>query len=129
MEVSEILRLVRAVKDLEEDQITHHVIDASNDSPLYSTILNGSFVLLPKNDDWKPLQKIAQYIFVPKTGQSRFGDVPEDKPKFVKVEIQNGTNMTGLAFRASQLLDGQGFDVLKLETRFLVDTPIPLYTI
>jgi hypothetical protein len=30
------------------------------------------------------------------------------------VEIQNGTNMTGLAFRTSQLLDGQGFDVVKV---------------
>ncbi|KKW32591.1 MAG: putative transcription regulator [Candidatus Uhrbacteria bacterium GW2011_GWA2_52_8d] len=36
------------------------------------------------------------------------------KPLFVKVEIQNGTNITGLAFRASQLLDGQGFDVVKV---------------
>lgn len=114
MDVSEMLRLARAAKNLEEGQITHHVIDASEDSPLYATILNGAFVMLPKNDDWKPLQKIAEYIFVPKEGQSRFADVPQSKPKFVKIEIQNGTNVSGLAFRASQLLDGQGFDVIKV---------------
>ncbi len=114
MDVSEMLQLARAAKNLQEGQITHHVIDGSEDSPLYSTILNGSFVMLPKNDDWKPLQKIAEYIFVPKDGQSRFADAPESKPKFVKIEIQNGTNVSGLAFRASQLLDGQGFDVVKV---------------
>ncbi len=114
MDVSEILRLAKAVKDLEEGEMTNHVIDASEDSPLYATILNGAFVLLPKNEDWKPLQKIASRIFESNPGQDRFGDVPGDKPKFVKVEIQNGTNRTGLAFRASQLLDGQGFDVVKV---------------
>jgi LCP family protein required for cell wall assembly len=114
MDIPEMLRLARAAKNLQEGQITHHVIDASEDSPLYATILNGAFVMLPKNDDWKPLQKIAEYIFVPKEGQSRFVDAPESKPKFVKIEIQNGTNVSGLAFRASQLLDGQGFNVVKV---------------
>ncbi|MBI4713895.1 LCP family protein [Candidatus Uhrbacteria bacterium] len=114
LDVSKMLRLGRAIKNLESDQLTHHVIDASEDSPLYATILNGAFVLLPKNDDWRPLQKIAKYIFTPKQEQSRFALSPDEKPKFVKVEIQNGTNLTGLAFRASQLLDGQGFDVVKV---------------
>lgn len=114
MDVSEMLRLARAAKNLQEGQITHHVIDASEDSPLYATTLNGSFVMLPKNDDWKPLQKIAEYIFVPKSGQDRFAQTSESKPKFVKIEIQNGTNLSGLAFRTSQLLDGQGFDVVKV---------------
>lgn len=114
LDVSEILKLARAVKDLKEGEMTHHVIDASPESPLYATTLNGAFVLLPKNDDWKPLQRIAQYIFESNPNQARFGETPDDKPKFVKVEIQNGTNVTGLAFRASQLLDGQGFDVVKV---------------
>lgn len=114
LQVSEILRLARAANNLQTDQLTHHVIDTSDDSPLYATILNGAFVLLPKNDDWRPLQKIAEYIFTPKQQQARFADAPENKPRFVKVEIQNGTNVIGLAFRTSQLLDGQGFDVIKV---------------
>lgn len=120
LDVSEILTLAGALKDLKEGQMTHHVIDASEGSPLYATIVNGAFVMLPKNDDWKPLQKIAKYIYEPNTAPSRLADDPDSKPKFVKIEIQNGTNMTGLAFRASQLLEGQGFEVVKVgnaETR------------
>lgn len=115
MEISEILRFARAVKKMEADQITHQVIDASETSPLYATTLNGAFVLLPKNDDWNPLQKIAEHIFVAPSDQSRFTQVSEKKPAFAKIEIQNGTTVSGLAFRASQLLDGQGFEVTKVD--------------
>ncbi|MBI2475301.1 LCP family protein [Candidatus Uhrbacteria bacterium] len=114
LDVSEILRLARAIQNLDSNQLTHKVIDASDNSPLYATTLNGSFVLLPKNDDWRPLQKMAEYIFTSDSGYERFASTPNEKPKFVKVEIQNGTNITGLAFRASQMLDGQGFDVIKV---------------
>ena len=72
-------------------------------------------MLLPKNDDWSDRRNIAEDIFNPDAGSTdNFADAPEDKPKFVRVEIQNGTNITGLAFTTSQLLDGQGFDVVKI---------------
>ena len=78
-------------------------------------MLNGAYVLLPKNDDWSPLQNIAENIFTEDELLSpQYADAPEEKPKFVRVEIQNGTNITGLAFRTSQLLDGQGFDVTSI---------------
>lgn len=113
LDVWEIIRLAKDFKDLDTSIITHHVIDASNDSPLYATVLNGAYVLLPKNDDWSDLRTIADDIFNPEAGAT-FVEAPEEKPKFVQVEIQNGTNVTGLAFRTSQLLDGQGFDVIKI---------------
>jgi hypothetical protein len=111
----EIVRLAKELKNLDSQSITHHVIDASESSPLYATVLNGAYLLLPKNDDWSPLQRIADNIFTPDEElNATFAQAPEEKPKFVRVEIQNGTNITGLAFRASQLLDGQGFDVAKV---------------
>ncbi|PJE76716.1 hypothetical protein COV05_03040 [Candidatus Uhrbacteria bacterium CG10_big_fil_rev_8_21_14_0_10_48_16] len=115
LDVWEIVRLATELKDVSASEITHHVIDASSSSPLYSTVLNGAYVLLPKNDDWSPIQNIAENIFTPDDELSAsFAQAPEQKPKFVRVEIQNGTNITGLAFTASQLLDGQGFDVIKV---------------
>lgn len=114
LEIAEIIRLARTAKKLEQGALTHHVIDASEDSPLYATVLNGSYILLPKNDDWRPLQTITEYIFTPKNEQSRFAQIKESKPRFVKVEIQNGTAVTGLAFRVSQLVNGQGFEVVKV---------------
>ncbi|NQV89270.1 MAG: LCP family protein [Parcubacteria group bacterium] len=115
LDVWEIVALAKELKHLTSESIVHHVIDASESSPLYATVLNGAYVLLPRNDDWSPLQNIAKNIFTPDEELSpQYADAPEDKPKFVRVEIQNGTNMTGLAFRTSQLLDGQGFDVTSI---------------
>lgn len=115
LDVWEIVRLAGEFKSLSASEITNHVIDASDASPLYATVLNGAYVLLPKNDDWGPIQNIAENIFTPDSElNTQFADAPEQKPKFVKVEIQNGTNITGLAFTTSQLLDGQGFDVVKV---------------
>ncbi|MBT5808510.1 LCP family protein [Candidatus Uhrbacteria bacterium] len=115
LDVWELVRLAKTFKDLDTSNITHHVIDASVDSPLYATVLNGAYVLLPKNDDWSVLQGITDDIFNPEAGSvNQFANVPDDKPLFVKVEIQNGTNITGLAFKTSQLLDGQGFDIIKI---------------
>ncbi|MEK7619630.1 MAG: LCP family protein [Patescibacteria group bacterium] len=115
LDVWEIVRLAGEFKNVSASEITNHVIDASDASPLYATVLNGAYVLLPKNDDWEPIQNIAEHIFTPDSElNTQFADAPEQKPKFVKVEIQNGTNITGLAFTTSQLLDGQGFDVVKV---------------
>lgn len=115
LDVWEIVRLAKELKHLTSESIVHHVIDASESSPLYATVLNGAYVLLPRNDDWSPLQNIAENIFTSDEELSpQYADAVEEKPKFVRVEIQNGTNITGLAFRTSQLLDGQGFDVTSI---------------
>ena len=112
LEVADIVRLAGEFKNLDTSAIVHHVIDASPDSPLYATVLNGAYVLLPKNDDWTPLQNLADNIWTEESElNAQFAEAPEDKPRFIRVEIQNGTNITGLAFHTSQLLDGQGFDV------------------
>ena len=112
----QLVKLAREFKNLDATKMTSHVLDASEDSPLYATTLNGAYVLLPKNDDWNPVQWMAEHIFISK--EEILGNVAEapikTKPHFVSVEIQNGTNITGLAFKTSQLLDGQGFDVVKV---------------
>ena len=58
---------------------------------------------------------ITENIFTPDEDLTKsFAKVAEEKPRFVRVEIQNGTNISGLAFKTSQLLDGQGFEVVKV---------------
>ncbi len=112
----ELIRLANEFKDKDLNDVTSHVLDSSADSPLYATSLNGAYVLLPKNDDWSAVQELADNIFEADalTTAVAAQEPPEEKPRFVRVEIQNGTNITGLAFRTSQLLDGQGFDVVKI---------------
>lgn len=109
----ELLRFASMAKSLNTDNISHHVLDASPESPLYATNLNGAYVLLPKNDDWGLVQNLAENIFESNTNiaSTSSGD---EKPRFIRVEIQNGTSISGLAFRTSQVLKSQGFDVVKI---------------
>ena len=98
---------------MESENITSHVLAPGEASPIYETFFNGAYVLLPKNDDWGLLQTLAQNIFEPSLANAYAASAPT-QPKFVSVEIPNGTQVTGLAFHISQMLDGQGFEVKKI---------------
>lgn len=121
LSVFELMAFAKEFKKIETLHIAHHVIDAGETSPLYATTLNGAYVLLPKNDDWTPLQQMAEQVFVrPDETAAHMTQTVKQKPTFVRVEIQNGTHITGLAFRTSQQLDGLGYEVVKIgnaETR------------
>lgn len=112
----EMARLGNMMRDLDTTKIVNHVLDASGDSPLYATSLNGAYVLLPKNDDWGAIRRMAANVFYPDGGgpTDDIADAPSDPPRFVRIEIQNGTSVGGLAFQTSQLLEGQGFEVVKI---------------
>lgn len=113
----EILQLASKFKDVDTSKLSTTVLDSSEESPLYATSLNGAYVLLPKNDDWSPVRQLAANLLT--NGTSTGGTMTAtatatEKPKFVTVEIQNGTTITGLAFRASQLLEADGYEVTKI---------------
>ncbi|MFH1405217.1 MAG: LCP family protein [Patescibacteria group bacterium] len=110
----ELITLANKFKKMDAQNMTTHVLDASINSPLYSTFLNGAYVLLPKNDDWGLIQTLAENIFEKTQEDAYVKARSEEKPQFVNIEIQNGTSITGLAFSISQLLDNQGFDVKKI---------------
>ncbi len=110
----EIIRLATLVRDIDPSTINNHVLDNSADSPLYDDFINGAYVLLPKNDDWSPVQRLAANIFSEGPNEYDIEDPPTEAPMFVKVEIQNGTNIAGYAFRTSQLLEGQGFEIVNI---------------
>jgi LCP family protein required for cell wall assembly len=120
LSVAQLMRLGKEFKDLKSEEVVSHVIDDSPNSPLYSTTLNGAYVLLPKNDDWTTLQQMAQYIYTPEPTSAPAAKFVQVEPvkttePAVRIEIQNGTTVTGLAFRASQLLNThEEFDVIKV---------------
>jgi LCP family protein required for cell wall assembly len=112
----EMLKLGNLLRDVEPSAIVNHVLDASEDSPLYATSVNGAYVLLPKNDDWSAIRRLAANVLTPDNaeGNDDVANAPTKPPRFVRIEIQNGTSVTGLAFRTSQLLEGHGFEVVKI---------------
>ncbi len=109
----EIIKLAKYAPDIDPTTINHVVLDSSNTSPLYSTSINGAYVLLPKNDDWSDVHRLAEYIADPET-ETSLAYQTENVENRAKIEIQNGTSVSGLAFETYQLLAGSGFDVTKI---------------
>lgn len=124
VETPEMVKFAQIAKEANTDTLKNHVLDTSNESPLYATNRNGAYVLLPKNDDWSSLERISTNIFldspldapytksVAKNTTENTKNTEASKP--ILVEIQNGTSVSGLAYRTSQIIDGQGFSVRRV---------------
>jgi len=109
----EIVRIAKMAGKFDKDRINNLVLDTRPGGPLYETNINGSYVILPKNDDWRPVQQLAENVF---DAKDIFASPLAQDPKApaVKVEIQNGTSVTGLAFETAQLLESQGFNIAQI---------------
>ena len=101
----EIIQLYGLTKEVEKDNIINRVFNDSPGGQLYAAITEeGAFVLQPNAGDFSELQFISKNIFDPEA-------IATQQPK--KIEIQNGTNITGLAYRTSQYLQSLGYQVIK----------------
>ncbi|KKR57339.1 MAG: Cell envelope-related transcriptional attenuator [Candidatus Uhrbacteria bacterium GW2011_GWF2_40_263] len=115
LSVWELMRLAGEFKNLDTTNINSHVLDTSENSPLYATSMDGAYVLLPKNDDWSPIQQMAENIFLSETELSvMYEQYQETFEGLTQVEIQNGTNITGLASRTSLLIETSEIRVIKI---------------
>ncbi|MFA6131819.1 MAG: LCP family protein [Patescibacteria group bacterium] len=111
--LGELITLGTEYIDIDREKIVNQVLDTSEGGPLYATSMNGAYVILPKNDDWTPLQQLAANIFSVTAATDSFAGATTT-PYFASIEIQNGTTVAGLAFQISQILASQGFDVTKI---------------
>lgn len=105
----ELLRMASFLPSLNDETITHRVLDESG--PLFAQTINGAYVLLPENNDWGSVATIAANIFNNDLSNVAVDQPTDGAPLFVTVEVQNGTEVAGLAFETSQLLTKQGFNV------------------
>ncbi len=114
MSTWQILRLASLARDVDPETIQNHVLDNSSDGVLYNEMINGAYVLLPKNDDWGAVRRVAANVF--NEGDSNYiAELPpEEDSGLVRLEIQNGTTITGYAFMTSQVLGGQGFEIVSI---------------
>lgn len=103
----EALRLAKILKDTSRESITMNVLDDSPSGALEAQIIDGAFLLLPKNNDWSAIRTIAKDILGPQqAGNDDATPLPE-----AMIEIQNGTSVTGLAAQKADEISKLGFTI------------------
>lgn len=113
----EMILLANLARKLDTNNVINDVLSTGPGSPLYATSINGAYMILPRNGTWDMVREIAANIFdesstggsslsVASTGSSQADDI--------RVEIQNGTTVPGLAYAASIILKENDFEVAKI---------------
>lgn len=114
MDIWAMMRLAEYVPKINRDSLVMRVLDTSIGSPLYSTTINSAFVILPHKEDWSDLKAIAAGIFDKSNIVTSQSAALPEKPvgkETVRIEIQNGTQTSGVAARTAELLESSGFTI------------------
>ncbi|MFH2063132.1 MAG: LCP family protein [bacterium] len=121
LDVGEILRLARLAQDVNRENITHEVLDNRPESVLVDSMVGGAYALLPKNNDWNELRKVAAQLFVlaEPPSAAELSTAPDSTGQSqqvtgVGVEIRNGNGQSGGARETAAKLKGYGFRVVKI---------------
>jgi LCP family protein required for cell wall assembly len=117
LQIGEILRLARMAQAEGGFDIAQRIIDNGPDSPVVDGMFAGAYVLVPRNDDWSGLRRVATDVFVEAEPEASAPPKPEEKvaaEEKARVEIRNGTGKSGQARVAATSISGAGFEVVKI---------------
>lgn len=107
----DMVRLAKYAPDISSDSVKHFVLDDSPAGPLYSSYVNGAYVLLPKKDDWADLKYLATHIFEEDASVVSKPKTLQGATQETHVVLQNGTMTPGLAAEGAEILQSSGFTV------------------
>jgi len=108
LSMSNILELYKMSKSIDLNSAKHVLLDDSPNGYLYPSFYNEAYVLQPKDGDYSTIRFMAENIF------ADHEIAPPKKTKTANLEIMNGTETSGLAFRTSEKLKTLGFKVVKI---------------
>lgn len=126
LQVGEILRLAKIGQGIDPKAIRHKVLDDGAGSPLVSGNYGGAYVLLPRGNDWSAVRALAAELFekgevadtheneLKPAASSSTADENSTPSEPAKVEILNGTGVSGGARLTSQAVAKAGFTVAKI---------------
>lgn len=114
LSIWEMVKLAKQVPNVKTDQIKNFVLDDAPSGPLYSSTINGAYVLLPKHDDWSDLSYLTDHLFDADASVVAKAKTLSSPKENVNIEIQNGTFVAGLANETSNILVNSGFKVTNI---------------
>lgn len=110
--LGEMKRAIELVKDFDPTQLTAKVFDDSPTGLLYGTRVDELYVLRPVGDDFKT---VSDYVAQVVSGEATVEELEEQvATEPLKIEVLNGTNMTGLAGKIATTLREQGYEVVSV---------------
>jgi LCP family protein required for cell wall assembly len=105
----EMMKLANIGNIFDSDRISNVVLTTAPGSPLYETYVNEAYVILPRNNDWTAIQKLAKNIF---NAKDEIVGTPDAIPRNVRIEVQNATDIDGLAKQTCDFLAAQGYEIV-----------------
>jgi len=108
----EMTRLLQLLSDFDSTKVTNKVFDDSATGGLYATNVEGAFVLKPVDDNYDKLKETVDTI-LNQVAPSSDQPVEDAVTTPLKVEVLNGTNVTGLAGKIATQVTAGGFSVVK----------------
>lgn len=112
MKINEMKKLVGLMKDFDVSKLVNKVFDDSPTGLLYGTRVNEIYVLLPVGDDYKTITDYVSKILSNEIDQGELDQQATQEP--LKIEVFNGTNITGLAKKVATTLEQQGYSVVEI---------------
>jgi len=109
----EIVRLASVAKDADAGAAIRKTLDSESGGPLVPADANGAYVLVPKDGNYSAVRKIVADVFseTATPAQTAASSIAPTQGHSVRIEIQNGTDLTGYATKAADSLKGNGFTV------------------
>ncbi|MDD5606076.1 MAG: LCP family protein [Patescibacteria group bacterium] len=105
----EVKRVLELVKDFDPTNMLSKVFDDTPAGLLYGTKIDGMYVLKPVDDDYSKIS-----AFVTKALERSVPTEEETTTEPLRIEVLNGTNVTGLAGRVADRLEQAGFVIVKV---------------
>ena len=133
----EMIKLYNLGKDIKEDEIIRQVIDGQSGYLVDGITENGAYVLKPRTGNYTEIQNLVKNIFntfdsapvadatnlsatltVPKTTTivkptNTTTTSAEELATKAKIQVMNGTQITGLASKTSTTLKNGGYSIVK----------------
>ncbi len=111
LETWETIRFANQASGIKMSDISLHVM--SDDNVLINGMTDeGAFVLRPKNGDWGAVAAFVEKVF--DGAANATSSAPAQKTPSARIEVRNGTGVTGLAQRTANSLMAQGFSITKV---------------